>query len=100
MEKTLAKRMYITPTASVDAEVSLSEFSFREIVGYLQHHGYGVSGDGVDSGAQGLCDPEFDGLFLTPEDLSRIATLSLCGQKQPARDLVLGIVGDAIGRVL
>lgn len=98
MKEILAKPRYYTPSVSTREEVSLDRFSFDEIVGYLRHHGYQVAGEGV--GALGIDEVTTDGLFLTPQDLSRIATLSLCGQKQPARDLVLGIVGDAVGRVL
>jgi len=98
MKEILAKPRYYTPSVCVREEVSLDQFDFDQIVGFLRHHGYQVAGK--DVGELGVDEVTTDGLFLTPEDLSRIATLSLCGQKQPARDLVLGIVGDAIGRVL
>lgn len=98
MKEILAKPRYRTPSVSIDANVSLGEFSFEQIASYMRHYGYEVSVHYAD--ALGVDEPPIDGLFLTPEDLSRIATLSLCGQKQPARDLLLGIVGDAIGRQL
>lgn len=98
MKEILSKPRYRTPSFSVEVDVFLDQFGFDQIVAYLRHHGYQVAGEGV--GLIGVDEVTADGLLITPKDLSHIETLAVCGQKQPARDLALGIISDALGRVL
>lgn len=92
------KSRYRVPSVSVDADVSLDEFGDSEIAKYLRHRGYEVAGAGEDGGGTSDCSSE--GLYLSPSDLNRIETLALCGQKEPARQLALAIISEAIGREL
>jgi len=91
---TTIKPRYRMPNVSVSAyvECSLDEFSTSDILAYLNHLGENSaeSGGGGDS----------DGLYLTRQDLDRIETLTLCGQRDAARSHLLQIVGTAIGRTL
>lgn len=91
------KPRYRVPSVSVDADVSLDEFDNSDIIKYLRHQGYEVGGaDAVGNNA----DCASEGLYLSPDDLGRIETLALCGQKEPARQLALEIISEAIGREL
>ena len=92
IKETLTKKRVRIPSVSVDAVVSLDEFSTDEIQKYLQD----IAEEGAASGG----GDGSDGCYLTPEDLNRIETLALCGQAEHAKALALQIVGDAIGRVL
>lgn len=91
MSTTTTKKRIRIPSVSVDAEVSLDEFSTDEIRKYLQDIG---EEDGSGGGGDGK------GCYLTSEDLNRIETLALCGQTEHAKALALQVVGDVIGRVL
>lgn len=87
---TLARAHYRIPTATAHAQVSLDEFSREQIEGYLAHlDGKVREAKRVDRN-----------LVIDEEEISHIATLVLCGQKQAARDLVAQIVGEHIGRSL
>lgn len=80
---------YRTPSREAYAEVSLSEFSREDIEQYLAH----LDGERRGSDGEG-------GLYLTSEDLDRLATLELCGQRQFAAEWLLDFVGEHIGRNL
>lgn len=95
---TLTKAHYRVPTASVYSDVRLDEFDASDIRAYLAH----IDGDAAqkleyEDPADG---PQMPGVYIREEELGRIATLSLCGQRDAARELVLRIVGDKIGRAL
>ena len=85
---------YRTPTACVDVDVSLDEFDLDEIAEYLRHNGYKVSATSA------TVDPETGAAdnVLDPDELDRVYTLALCGQREAAQQIALQLVGDAIGR--
>ena len=90
------KLRYRVPRVTVDADVSLDEFSDSEIADYLRHLGYYVSsGSAAPHDQDG--DPEN---VLDPNELEHIAHLHLCGQADAARFEALALVGNAIGRTL
>ena len=82
---------YFTPTVSTECEVSISQFSRSQIEGYLAH---------LDKNPRRAIQGYEDGLHIDGADLARIATLSLCGQRDEARQHLLRLVGDQIGRAL
>ena len=87
------KPRYYAPTVRTDVDVSLSEFNDDEIIEYCRQKNItiGVAPSQVDYGS-GIC--------LEPSELARIETLTICGQRQEARDFLCRIVGDQIGRAL
>ena len=88
------KPRYRTPSVCVDVDVGLDEFSLDEIAEYLRQNGYRVSGSNAAP------DPETGALgnVLDPDELDRVFTLDLCGQRVAAQQIALQLVGDAIGR--
>lgn len=82
------KPRYRVPSVNVDVDVMLDEFDIDDIRNYLAN----VDGRGQATGPGAV--------LIDGEDVGRIATIALCGQKEAARELVLQIVGDAIGRPL
>jgi hypothetical protein len=90
-----SKPRYRTPSVSADVDVSLDEFDTDDIVEYLRHNGYTVTGNAV---AQDVV-PEATNQIDTA-DLDHIYTLAVAGQLQVAQQEALQIVGKAIGRPL
>lgn len=76
--------------------VDLDDFDEDTIADYLRDLGYYV---GRSSASGGGADPE-EALVIEKEDLARIDTLVLCGQRDSAREAVLQIVSEHIGRPL
>lgn len=95
--QTPTKPRYRTPRASCYVNVSLDEFDNSDLVAYLKNEGYQVNGK---SEAQGCESAKVDGMYISPDDLSHIDTLAVCGQLEQARKMALDIVGEAIGRPL
>ena len=92
------KPRYRVPTCAVYHDVSLDEFDVQDIRKYLAHIDC-TAGDATEY--EDPADrPKPAGLNISGSDMDRIATLALCGQRDAARELVLQIVGDAIGRAL
>jgi hypothetical protein len=87
-----SKPRYRVPVKIVDAEVALDEFDDEDIIEYLRHQGYIVSGK--------PCKYTTDGSEFLPEDLNHIFTLAVCGQQNEARSEALEMVSKAIGRPL
>ena len=84
-----SKPRYRVPVKIVDAEVALDEFDDEDIIEYLRHQGYIVSGK-----------PTADGIEFLHEELNHIFTLAVCGQQSEARSEALEMVSKAIGRPL
>jgi hypothetical protein len=99
---TEAKQRYRAPTIYREVEVDLNDFTDEQIVAYLRHRGYAVSGEGGEPSEDEAGGPVPGGgpLVIDQEDLSRISTLTYCGQKQYAAEFVLELVGRHIGRSL
>ena len=87
---TLARTHYRVPTASTRAEISLDEFSREEIDGYLRH----LNGE-REPRSSGGSDFTFDG-----DEMNRIGTLILCGQRYAAREYVCAAISEHLGRKL
>jgi hypothetical protein len=81
---------YWVPIHTVD--VSLNEFDIDEIAEFLRHKGHSV--DGV--GASDINDE----VVIDRDDLNRIETLTLCGQRDQAREFALSLISARIGRPL
>jgi hypothetical protein len=92
---TEVQRRYRVPTVSRYVDISLSDFDLDEIREYLRRMDRGEMDkpEGSISPA-GFGEP----LLIESDDLDRIATLALCGQKQHAQQYVLGLVSEHIGR--
>lgn len=86
------KPRYYTPTHTEHVTVSLSDFTLEEIREYLTHKGESEP----SGGGMGEDGP----LTISEDDVNRIATLSLCGQKEAARDWLIELVERRIGRSL
>lgn len=73
-----AKPRYYSPSRYVEVEVSLDDFSDEQVA---QEHAH-RSGQAVST---------YDGtsLLIVGEDLARLQTLTLCGQRQAALDFLL-----------
>jgi len=92
---TIEKPRYRVPTTRESVVVSLSDFSDEEIAEYLQHQGYSVSGVPSNGG------PVASGhLLIESADLDRLWTLGLCGQEAAAREWLVALVSQHIGRDL
>lgn len=89
------KPRYRTPYVYPDVEVGLDEFDDEDIVEYLRHNGYQVSGTAVTESAA----PEAS-RTISADDLDYINTLALAGQIEAAQQEALRVVGKAIGRSL
>lgn len=86
---TPTKPPYSVPTTTTCFTVRLDEFSIEEIHAYLAQR------------YEDLADlPQQRGLLICDADLDCITTLSIAGHRDSARELVLKIVGDKIGRAL
>jgi hypothetical protein len=90
-----SKPRYRTPSVSADVDVSLDEFDTDDIVEYLRHHGYTVTGNAVADGPVPEATDQID-----TADLEHIYTLAVCGQLEFAKQEALQVVGKAIGRPL
>jgi hypothetical protein len=111
----------ITKEEKVRATVSLSDFKPEEVAEWLRSEGYQVDGTFrkvltappvvTSTRHKPWCalnrsscecggDEEIDGVLIEQGQLSRVETLLLCGQRDAAREHVLALVGEAIGRVL
>lgn len=83
---------YFPPTVTPD-EVSLSDFAMSDILEYVKHKKAVAIEDGET--------PRADGSIVIPaEDAAHIETLALCGQREYAREELLRIVSEQIGRPL
>lgn len=92
---TIEKPRYRTPTHTESVTVSLNDFSDEQIAEYLQHQGYAVSGFPSNGG------PIASGhLLIESADLDRLWTLGLCGQEAAAREWLVDLVSQHIGRDL
>lgn len=99
-------------TVQQEVVTRLTDFKLPEIAEFLRQHGYQV--DGAYSRAliesayktfkqrqrEDNGDDEPEGLFFDSNDLARVETLLLIGQREAARELVLDAVSDYIGRRL
>lgn len=93
---------YRVPTVYQDVKVRLDDFDDEDIVEYLRYRGYAVGGSSMppmDDEAGGPVPGEGP-LVLESDDLSRIAMLAYCGQREHARDFLCDIVSQWIGRRL
>ena len=90
-----SKPRYRTPSVSADVDVSLDEFDTDDIVEYLRHNGYTVTGNAVAQDAVPEAANQID-----TADLDHIYTLAVCGQLTFAQQEALAVVGKAIGRPL
>jgi hypothetical protein len=77
-------------------EVSLADFDIEEIREYLHRKDHGKLDKPAGAASSGFSDP----LLIESDDLDRIATLALCGQKQHAQQHVLSLVSEHLGRDL
>jgi hypothetical protein len=91
----IRKTSYRTPYVSADVDVSLDEFETEDIIDYLRHNGYTVTGNAVAEDAAPEATNQID-----TADLDHIYTLALAGQLQVAQQEALQVVGKAIGRPL
>jgi hypothetical protein len=90
-----SKPRYRTPSVSADVDVSLDEFDTDDIVEYLRHNGYTVTGNAVAQDAVPEAANQID-----TADLDHIYTLAVCGQLTFAQQEALAVVGKDIGRPL
>lgn len=94
----------VTRTVTGDVTVSLNDFSDEAIIAYLRDRGYAVDGERkapiVLTQRVAVDDEGREVLVFYPEDLDRIATLALCGQRDAARELIINQVSDHIRRSL
>ena len=89
------ERRYRVPSVSRDVDVSLSDFDLDEIREYLRRHDTGQ----MDKPAGAISPLGFDDpLLIGSDELDRVTTLAICGQKQHAQQLILSIVSEHIGR--
>jgi hypothetical protein len=110
---------YAAPTVTREIEprrvtVSLTDFKLEDVAEFLREYGYEVNGEFsrrlLESARNQRArrriggdddDPDYvEGLLIEDEQLARVKTLALCGQRESAREYVLQIVGDFIGRPL
>ncbi len=95
MSAAIEKPRYRVPHRSEYVEVGLDEFDNTEIAEYLRHEGYSVSGESTQGGGA-----DTGALVIDEDDLDRICTLLLCGQRDAAREFAFGLISDEIGRRL
>jgi hypothetical protein len=94
------KARYRVPSYTPECQtVYLSDFDISEIREYLKNHANkrGESPEDFSGEPEGGSDCD---LVIPSEDLGRIETLAMCGQIEYAREEVLRIVSDHIGRAL
>lgn len=95
-------RRYRVPCIEPEVDpVSLSDFDIDDIREYLRRKDYNEM-DKPDTGHPrlGVEGGAFDPLLIETDDLDRIATLALCGQKHHAQQFVLTLVSEHLGRDL
>jgi hypothetical protein len=92
--------------------VSLAEFKLEDVAEFLRANGFAVDGtfsralmDNVRSQRGEYCrqchdDETVSGCLIEEDQLARVQTLAMCGQRDAAREYVLQIVGDYLGRSL
>lgn len=106
----------IDRTEQLTVTVRLSDFKPEDVVAYLRNIGYRVDGQFSPQLLRALKDrtavrltrlyrnsdeyEEEEGLFLNEEDMHKALTLLLCGQRQDAREYILDLVSDYLGRKL
>lgn len=91
------RRGYRTPTICRDVEVGLDDFDDDDIVEYLRDRGYLVNGSGdIDSDGTDATGA----MVIDADQLNRIETLVLCGQRGAAIEHLHALVSAAIGRPL
>ncbi len=95
MSAAIEKPRYRVPRHTEYVEVSLDNFDNSAIAEYLRHEGYAVSGESTQGG-----DGDTGALVILEEELDRICTLLLCGQRDAAREFAFGLISDEIGRRL
>ena len=93
------KPRYRMPSVSAVCDVRIDEFDTKDIISYLRHKGYRVDGTGDEPDLGGGCDGSSEAI-ISRSELNRISTLALCGQREQARDMVMQMVSEAIGRSL
>lgn len=93
---TKTKRSVPVCSVTVDADVRLDEFDNCDIAEYLRDRGYYVSVTPQNPHDQEGDPPN----VLDPDELNRIETLLICGQRDAARASALALVSEAIGRSL
>lgn len=111
----------VTRQETIRTQVSLSEFKPEEVAEWLRGEGYQVDGtfrkvlaptplvtdirhkpwcsrshDSCECGGS----EEVEGLMIEQDQLSRAETLILCGQREAAREMILALVSEGIGRTL
>lgn len=108
---------YVVPKVFVQRDpvaVSLEAFKEEDIAEYLRQRGFEVNGafstqlldaarsQGVRRRRYGDDDDPDDvsGLLIEDAQLARVYTLAVCGQVDAAREFVLQIISDHIGRRL
>jgi hypothetical protein len=94
--KTAEKPRYRVPRHTEYVEISLDEFDNSAIAEYLRHEGYAVSGESTQGGGA----DDTGALVILEEEVERISTLLLCGQRDAAREFAFQIISDEIGRRL
>lgn len=87
---TPAKPRYYSPRITVDAVVSLDEFSDDDLLKEIQHRS--LNPIATDCGTGGT--DESGMLWIEPQDVDRIRTLALCGQRKAALDWLLEILRE------
>lgn len=78
------KRPYRSPTRSADASVGLDEFDTAELIAELNH--------------RQVCGVSLGGFVLPnhQDEIGRIATLRLCGQREAAQQEANRLIDDLI----
>jgi hypothetical protein len=93
----------ITVTLQRSIEVRLDQFSDEAIIAYLRDRGYAVDGERkapIVLRESVHVDDAGEVLVIDQPTLERITLLSLCGQRDAAREIVLELVRLHIGRAL
>jgi hypothetical protein len=102
----------VTRTVQQHVTFHLSEFKLEEVAQFLRDHGYQVDGAYSRSLVEAAAtsrrrrdredndSDEPQGLLITDEELERVGMLWLIGQREAARQMVLDIVSEHIGRPL
>jgi hypothetical protein len=75
---------YRSPTVFVEAECTLNEFSTDQLLAELAHRN---NNSAVEAG---------DSLSISRADISRIATLQLCGQTDAAQAHAMACIQDMV----
>lgn len=104
----------VTRTVQQTVYVSLADFKPEEMAEYMRLIGYRVDGTFSRAMLDAINNPrrryrscahcedadEIEGLLIEDDQLGRIQTLLLCGQRDSAREYLFDLVSDYIGRNL